>query len=261
VLTFVDYAQAREQLGLPDDADALDFEAFQDSDLDDPTPEAQLVETGVLGMPSLTSYVQTFEEDPASALFDGGQVTAAVNGLGDGYPMTIIKTGQPFSEIADGLTELGWRTEGDVLIKEGERFEQVADAGDGVVIIGRNEAAADALDAPGGPTGLLELLAPADQPVQAGATGNPSDECVSAVGGLENAALDEGVVRFGIGEGDVDADAITTEELAEGLGFETGEPAADGSYGEIPFTAAADGPPGSRIRAFLTRFASIYDCG
>jgi hypothetical protein len=117
-----------------------------------------------------------------------------------------------------------------------------------------------ALDAPGGPTELLELLAPADQPVQSGTSGNPSDECISTVGGWENAALEEGVVRFGLSDGDVDAEAITTDELEEGLGFETGEPTADGAYGEIPFTSDPEGPPGSRIRAFLTRFASIYDC-
>lgn len=262
VITFVDLAQAREQLELPADADALDFEVLKGSDVSDPTPEVQLLEAAILGMPSLTSFAQTLEEDPASAEFDGSQITAAVNTIGDGYPMTLIVTSQPFEEIADGLTALGWRTEGDVVIKEGERFEQVADGGDGVVIIGRNEIAADVLaDEPGGPTELFELLAPADQPVQAAAAGNPSDDCLAAVGGWENAALTEGVVRFGLADDQqADAEAIVTDELEEGLSFDTGEPTVDGAYGEIPFTAPEDGPPGSRIRAFLTRFASIYEC-
>jgi len=262
VITFVDLAEARAQLGLPADADALDFDAYEDFDADDPTPEQQLVETAVLGMPSLTSYVQTLEEDPASAEFDGSKITAAVNTIGDGYPMTIIVTTQPFEEIAEGLTALGWRTEGDVVVKEGERFEQVADGGDGVVIIGRNEIAADVLaDEPGGPTELFELLSPADQPVQAAVTGNPFDECVATIGGWENAALDEGVLRFGLADDQqADVESITTEELDETDTFDMGEPSVDGTFAEIPFTSPEDGPPGSSLRAFLTRFASVYDC-
>ena len=140
-ITFADLAQARVQLGLPADADALSFEALQGTDIRDPTPEAALVEAAVLSMPPLTSFVVTLEEDPAAEVFDGTAITGAINTIGEGFPMTILKTDQPFSEIADGLTALGYTEEGSTLTKEGERFEQVADAGDGIVVIGNNGAA------------------------------------------------------------------------------------------------------------------------
>jgi hypothetical protein len=260
-LTFVDYAAARDQLGLPADADALNFEVLRNSDPDDPTPEAQLVEAGILGMPSLTSFAQTLSVDPASAEFDGGKITAAVNTLGDGFPMTLIVTSQPFSEIADGLTKLGYRTEGQVLVKEGERFEQVADAGDGVILIGRNEAPADALAAKaGGPTNLLGLLTPADQPLQAAGSGVP-DNCVTSLGGWENAQTTEGVLRFTI-DGGASVDNFDLDQLNLALGINADEPTVDGDTAEIAFTTDdGGGPPRSRVRVLLTGFASGYDCG
>src|SRR5689334_11926348 len=71
VVSYVDLAEARDQLGLPADADALDFEALKGEAINNPSPDAQLIEAAVIGMPSLTTFVQTLSEDPASQVFDG----------------------------------------------------------------------------------------------------------------------------------------------------------------------------------------------
>jgi hypothetical protein len=259
VVSYVDFAQAREQLGLPEDADALEFEAVKGEDFNNPSPEGQLISAAVIGMPSLTTFVETLDEDPASQEFDGAAIDAAANTITDDGPLTIVHTTQPFSEIADGLTALGYRAEGTVLTKEGERFEQVADGGDGFIVIGRNQGAADAVAAQtGGPSDLLGLLEPADQPIQQVAKGIP-DDCVTALGGWENAQTTEGVLTFQV-EGGADADAFDTGELEHQIGLDAGEPSVDGDTAQVPFTTDIS-PPGSRVRIMLTRFVSGYDCG
>lgn len=259
-ITFVDFAAAREELELPDGADALDFDALQSVNVEDPTPEAQLVEAAVLAMPSLTSFVVTFEEDPNADVFDGAAITGALNTIGEGFPMTVIHTEQPFSEIADGLVELGWTQEGSTVTKEGERFEQVADAGDGIVVVGNNGAAADAVAAEAeGPTALVDLLEPADQPIAAAANGIP-DDCITTLGGWENAELTEGTLRFAF-DSEASAENFDLDELNESLRITAEEPAVDGETAEIAFTSEQDGPAVSRTRVMLTRFVSGYDCG
>jgi hypothetical protein len=261
VISYVDLAEVRDQLGLPADADSLDFAALKNEDTDDPGPDAQLIEAAIIGMPSLTSFVQTLQEDPASQQFDGSQIDAAANTLGDDGPLTVVHTSQPFGDIADGLKELGYRPEGNLLTKEGERIEQVADAGDGFVLIGRNTAPRDAVEAQAGaPDDLLSLLEPADQPIQQAATGAPGN-CVTALGGWENAQTTEGVLAFKV-NGGADAEAFDTTQLERSLGLEAEEPTTDGDTAQIAFTSDEQGgPPGSRVRVMLTRFATGYDCG
>jgi hypothetical protein len=259
VVSYVDLAEARDQLGLPADADALDFGALKGEDVSNPSPEAQLVEASVIGMPSLTTFVQTLSEDPAAQQFDGSGIDAAANTLGDDGPLTIIHTSQPFGEIADGLTKLGYRPEGNLLTKEGERFEQVADGGDGFVLIGRNTAPRDAVEAQAGePDNLVSLLEPADQPIQQAAQGVP-DDCVTALGGWENAQLSEGVLRFDLADGS-SADVLDVNELEHGLSIQADDPEENDGYAEVAFTRAADGPPGSSVRAMLTRIGAGYTC-
>jgi hypothetical protein len=259
LVTYVDLAQARDQLGLPADADTLDFDSLKNEDTGDPSPEAQLVEAAIIGMPSLTSFVQTLHEDPASQQFDGSKIDAAANTLGSDGPLTIIHTSQPFGDIADGLIKLGYRPRSNLLTKEGERIEQVADAGDGFVLIGRNTAPRDAVEAqPGGPDELMSLLAPADQPIEQAANG-ADGSCVERLGGWENAALSEGVLRFELAAGS-SADVIDTKELEQGLGIAADEPVDSDGYAEVAFTATADGPPASRVRAMLTRIGTGYAC-
>lgn len=261
VVSYVDLAEARDQLGLPADADALDFSALKNEDVNNPSPNAQLVEAAATGMPSLTTFVQTLSADPASQQFDGSEIDAAANTLGDDGPLTIIHTSQPFGDIADGLTKLGYRPEGNLLTKEGERFEQVADGGDGFVLIGRNTAPRDAVEAQaGGPDDLMSLLGPADQPIQQAANG-VQDDCVSALGGWENAQTTKGVLAFKV-DGGADASAFDTAQLDHDLGIDTGEPTTDGDTAQVPFTkAAGGGSPGSPVGVMLTRFVSGYDCG
>jgi hypothetical protein len=259
VISFVDFAQAREQLGLPADADALDFTALKGEGIDDPSPEAQLVGDAVIAMPSLTSFVVTLDVDPASAEFDGSQITAAASTIAKGFPMTVIKTTQPFSEISEGLTALGYTADGTTLTKEGERFEQVADGGDGIIVIANNDAAAEAVANKGdGPTELVDLLEPADQPIQAAGQGVP-DDCVTYLGGWENADTTEGVLRYEI-DGGASADNLDLDGLEQSLAITAEKPAVDGDTMEIPFTGDRD-QPGSRVRVLLTRFATAYDCG
>jgi hypothetical protein len=210
--------------------------------------------------PPLTSFVITFEKDPNAEVFDGTAIKAAINTIGTGFPMTILETDQPFSEISDGLTELGWTADGSTLTKEGERFEQVADAGDGIVVIGNNGAAAVAVANKGeGPTNLVDLLETADQPIAAAANGVP-DDCITTLGGWENAQLTEGTLRFVV-DGGADAESFDLDQLGESLRLTTEDPEVDGDTAEISFTSEEGGPATSRTRVMLTRFVTGYDCG
>ena len=175
-ITFVDFAAAREQLGLPADADALVVRRARGRRPREPDARG----AAGRGRGARDASADELRRHASRRIRPLRSSTAprsrrAVNTIGEGFPMTVIHTEQPFSEIADGPDRARLHRGGSTVTQEGERFEQVADAGDGIVVIGNNGAAADAVaaDEATGPTALLDLLEPADQPIAGRRERNP----------------------------------------------------------------------------------------
>lgn len=263
VLNEVDLAQARDQLGLPEDADALDFEAVLADDFDPQSPEGRLISAANVAMPDLTlSVVQTLEPDPIAEAFDGTAITEAANTNADEGQITAIRTTQPFEELADALAQEGYERDGEVLSNPDARIGEIADTGEGVIVLGSSGApAADAAaEAPGGPPELVDLLAPADQPIAQGIQG-AEEGCLTAFGGWENVTGTEGVVRIEL-EDEAEADRVDTGQLKEYMSATMSDPETDGNAVEVPFTAEERSAPGSPVRDVLVNFAiQVYDCG
>ncbi len=260
VVQVADLAAFREQLGLPEDADALpDTPADVDEDPDD--PGRRLLTASTITMPELSFAIQTLERDPIAEAFDGTAITgAATSGATEGT-LSAIRTGQPFDELADALEDKGYERDGDTLSNPDARIVEVTDAGDGVfVIAGDGASAADAVaDPSGGPAEAVALLEPRDEPLGQAVTGL-AEGCVQAFGGWENAPGTAGTIRLTLNQ-EADADRVDVALIEENASLATSEPVVDGDSVEIPFENPGENS-GSPIRDLLISFPSeIYDCG
>jgi hypothetical protein len=260
LLTQVDLGQAREQLELPDDADALDFEAALEGEFDPDSPEGTLLTAALIGMPPLTGALQTFEDDPVSAAFDGTAISAAATTLSEGGSVTAIRTGQSFDDLASALEPEGYERDGDALVNDEQRLTEIADAGDGILLLAEGSATASdaAADPPGGPTELIELLEPADEPIAQGVTSHEED-CITAYGGWENATFSSGTISVAL-DREADTADVDAGQLEDASSITLEEPTADGETVNIGFSADRD-PPTSLIRALVNQFGSgLYSC-
>jgi hypothetical protein len=282
LLAFADVAAAREQLGLPADADALAFELLADQDYDPKSPEARLLESATLAMPnfSVVSRSVTYTVPAGTDLdrvrpdlpppkptsfteaFDGRAIAAAVTGGSTDGPrgaLTAIRTSQPFDELADALAKHGYQRQGDVLSKPGADTNEVADAGDGVVVLSSKDAsAADAVADPGGgPAAALALLEPADEPIAMAFVG--PDECVTGYGGWQNASASSGAFAITI-DGAAELERVQLDGFEKFSGTEVGEPSVDADMVEVPFRDRGKAVA-SPIRNLQVSFGrGLYDC-
>ncbi len=259
---FADLAAAREQLGLPADADALAFELYGSPAYDPGAPETQLLELGGFATSILGLSARDLKPQPVTEAFDGGAVTAAAAAGTRAGPVTAIRTSQPFDEIATALEAVGYERDGAVLSKPGAEVNEVVDAGDGVLVIsGRDASAADAVaDPPGGPGAALALLEPADEPVRLAASGFEND-CVSGYGGWSNAAGTSGVLRVGV-DGEPDLDRVQLDGF-DWIDGELGEPSVVDDGINVPFTDAEGDNGTVPLRDFEAGSlgTGLYDCG
>jgi hypothetical protein len=257
----VDLAAAREELGLPDDAEALPFQAMIDQEFELDSPEGQLMVATQLGAPQLALSVQTLQLDPVTETFDDTAITAAATAPTEDGILTAIQTDQDFDDLADGLGAEGYERDGDTLTNADAEIQEVASAGDGIVLFSDRTGVAGeaASDPPGGPAELLDLLAGADQAIAQAGTGL-GDTCVVAFGGWENPQGTEGAIRIEV-DGTADAERVDLDALGEGGDtLDLGEPSVDGSTIEVPFTAESD-QGAFAIRALIqTTFGDVYDC-
>jgi hypothetical protein len=260
-VAYADVAAVREELGLPADADALDYGILLDRQTDPAAPEARLLDTARLALPSLGFSINPLEPDPVTEAFDGGAIAAAATGATKEALMA-IRTSQPFDELADALADEGYERDGDVLSAPGAPIGEVVDAGDGIFVLGEHDAsAADAVaDPPGGPEAALALVEPADEPVLQAVGGLPADDdCVTGYGGWHEASAETGDFRIAV-DGPADAGRVDLQGLAELTDTELGEPSADGDVAEVPFTGGGEGgaSPLRDLQASLG--LDLYDC-
>ena len=99
-----DLDAAREELGIADDADAIDLEAVSGGDLDLESPEYQLINVAINVVPPVRQFAQTFESPPLLEALDGGAISAgAADQAGLAGAPAAIRTSQSFDELADEL--------------------------------------------------------------------------------------------------------------------------------------------------------------
>ncbi len=255
-----DLTAFREQLGLPEDADALP-DTPADVDKDPADPDRRLLSASVITMPELSFAIQTLQRDPIAEAFDGTAISAAATSGGAEGTLSAIRTSQTFDDLAGALEDQGYERDGDTLSNPDARIGEVSDAGDGVfVIAGADASAADAVaDPPGGPAEAVALLEPRDEPLGQAVVGLAED-CVQAFGGWENAEGTAGTIRLALDD-EADADRVDVALIEENASLATSEPVVDGDSVEVPFENPGQNS-GSPIRDLLISFPSeIYDCG
>jgi hypothetical protein len=263
LLAVVDVAKAREELGLPPDADAADVGALSSEGLD--APESQLVLAAALGATPLAVAALSGAPDPVATALDGSAIEAAASNQGDPEgPVAVIRTRQSFDDLASKLADAGWERSGRTITNaEEERVSEITEAGDGVIVFSGKGASANELVAspPGGPKTMAALLAGDGPSVGLATTIPPSHRgCLRAFGGRETADNTEGVMRFQL-DGAADAADVDLSGLEES-GVEVGEVEVAGDIVEVPFTADL-GPSTNPINQVLADFAftDFYDCG
>jgi hypothetical protein len=163
VLRFADLAAMRSQLGLAEDANVAELPKGES-----PADDAQRRLAMTAG--ALLPYVGLGVERGLREAIDHGEITASASNVTTSAPgISVIRTSQPFDEIAAALGHRGYRRDGDVVRSRkyrgapkssrgsievggaGERvktaqptqdllrrfnYTLVADAGDGVVVLG-----------------------------------------------------------------------------------------------------------------------------
>jgi hypothetical protein len=265
VLATVDLDAAREELGLPEDADAIDIEAFAGGDMDIDSPEYQLINAASSVVPPVRQFAQTFESPPLLDALDGGAISAgAADQAGFAGAPAVIQTSQSFDELADELADAGYERDGDVVANPDEAISEIADAGDGILVMtGGDEGptAGELVESPpDGPGELTELLGDTELPIGLATSVEEVSECLTAFGGSQNAAGTEGELVIEV-SGEASSDAVGSDALGDTV-LDLGEPVIDGAVMTIPFTApeVANANPVGELLAQL-RPLDIYDCG
>lgn len=264
LISEVDLAAARQELGLDPDADATDIEAVASGEagLDDPSGE--LVTTAAFAIPPVNSFLLAGKTDPFVEALDGTAVTAAASNQSDpNGPVSVIQTDQPFADLASKLEGAGYKRDGDTLSDPTAVVSEVASAGDRVIVATGNGAAAGELagSPPGGPSELISLI-DFDGGSMAGATtvDGAQSPCMTALGGRGPADATGGTARFQV-DGTAEAGSVDAAAL-EAANLKPGEPKADGDTVEIPFTAPQQ-PGGNPVGQLIVNVdpAKLYDCG
>lgn len=253
----VDFTLARKELAQPKDATIVP-PTFK---VDPRSPAGQLLTAGSLGFHPLRVGITFLRSQlPALRAFDGGKLIAGASNIEQsGKLVNAVRTSQPFSEIADSLTEDGFEREGDTLTDpKGGALAHITDAGDGIVLITGEDVDPKALlDAPpGGPKDLE------------GDTGDerserlvlyPQGGCITAIGGNERADGARGELRMTV-EGTADAKTFKADALPDILILDA--PRVDG--GDV--TAGYRMPTGAQADPILLRilqtgdFRRLYGC-
>jgi hypothetical protein len=263
LLAVVDVARAREELGLPPDADAADVAALGSEGLE--APGSQLVLAAALGATPLAVAALSGAPDPVAAALDGGAIEAAASNQGDPEgPVAVIRTRQSFDDLASKLADAGWERDGETITNtDEERVSEITGAGDGVIVFSGSGASAKELVAspPGGPKAMAALLA-GDGPSVGLATMIPESQggCLRVFGGRETADNTEGVMRFEL-DGAADPGAVDLSGLEES-GIKVGKAEVAGDVVEVPFTAdlGAGTNPINQVLADFA-FTDFYECG
>ncbi|HEX6117663.1 MAG TPA: hypothetical protein VFY99_11220 [Solirubrobacterales bacterium] len=250
---YLDLEAAREELGLPDDADPADWDALRNREEGDPL--AEFVSAASPTLPHVQdSRVKYFELDAVGEAIDHSQVSAAAAGVGDDGSVTLLQSDQSFDEIAQELEEGGFERNGDVLVGESAGPEPVlpfvGDAGDGRIVVASTAEQAE--------------RAVAGDEEASGVT--PDEGCITGWAAGREIGEPEVAVVLRIDDG-AQADRVADEVplLTTGAGdAAVGEPEVDGDLVEATVTPTPEDEDatrgaGSGIGGSIA--IELYDCG
>ena len=261
-----DLVSLREELGLPADADPATFPGRGEEASED---EFDLFTATAQSLPHVRAAATALldpQEDPVVASIDHGQVSAAARATGDFGELVLMTTAQPFDEIAAALEDEGFSQDGDVWVPRkgaepvtGGAPWQVADGGDGRVVLAPERAAIDAAlgDEPEG-SPAKDLLGAVSGSVRFATDLQGGDSCLEVIAGGENPGTHEGEIVIEPTEAPDPARAGEAQET-EGVSVEEAE--IDGDLVRFPFTADAKAPGlGLDRLARSLAVADFYDC-
>jgi hypothetical protein len=202
--------------------------------------------------------------DALSRALDTAAISAAAaNELRSDNSITVIRTAQPFAELAKELTRNGYKRDGDTLVPVDLGERALSDAGDGVIVFGPSSSAAADLAAspPGGPAAPVELLGHSKDVVAAAVSG-PAESCVDAFGGWHDAGGGRGVLRLQL-DGTADPARFTAGAVDLEGGLDLGSPEADGDALDIAYDLENPENSVSPIDDLIQRVppGRLYRCG
>jgi hypothetical protein len=271
-LAYADLDAAREQLGLPPDA-AISGGGRQRLLLSFAARPLFRFSTVISGNPSL---------GPLGDVLDSHSIEVAVGtnfafsgpGADEIWPwdVVVLRTTQPFEEIAGVLREDGYEETDGLLLADrrppGTRrypstfpFPSIGDGGDGVVVFGGSAAAARAAlrDAGAELTEAAALLA--ELPGVARVASRPSSRCVVAIGLGEEADPREGELVVVV-EGKAHAKRLlfngrTSAALSKGTEVTFDQSTAEGNRATVRFRSTDELDP---TRLAVETVDDPYDC-
>jgi hypothetical protein len=267
-LAYADFATAKEQLGLPEDADVADFTTG-----DDPANvgRERLADTAAW----LLHYLTNPQPTPLRKAIDHGAIGAAANNVDDGGSgVSVIRTSQSFDDIARALGRSGYERDGDVLESKSppgpsRLYRVLADAGDGVIVLGfERRAVEDAVAGSAGSDNLARALLEGVDGVARGSIATVVDstslDCVRGLAVGESFDRETADLRIEI-DGEASADRFRLPELRERPRLEYGEPEVEGGVLTVEIVGGRDPDvPGVELPLDLLTAAlkpsRIYEC-
>ncbi|MGH2989097.1 MAG: hypothetical protein ACRDMA_04425 [Solirubrobacterales bacterium] len=290
-LRFADLAAMRSQLGLPEDADVADFPRGEH-----PADDGQRRLAMTAG--ALLTYLGLGVKRGLRRAIDHGAITAAASNVTTGAPgISVIRTSQPFDEIAATLEHEGYTRAGNVVRSRKYRgapkssrgsietygsgarikpalpdqdflrrfnYPVVADAGDGVVVLGFERRTVE--NAVTGSAGSGDPVRALLEDVEGVARGSAMivGNCVRALAVGESFDPHVTELRIDI-DGEASADRFRLPELRERPHLEYGEPGVGGETLTAEIVGGRDPDlPGVVIARDLSVLAldpdRIYDC-
>jgi hypothetical protein len=262
----VDLAAVREELGLDPDAEVPTAESASD----------HRVLGRYYGLASVgLAYLRFSDDVGAAEAIDSGRVSEAASAEGLDGQVVVLRTDQPFEEIADGMEEEGYERDGDLLVSD-DRFStggfRFVGSVDDVVILGVSAAAVDeALEAGAEPlaSAAATMLAAVEGSARVGVAANADREleCGSSFGIGVSAEPAEGeFAAYADGDGDPDNvfAGLDDDPRFDAFGIEVTTAEAEGDLVRVTFHY--EPAPAVTIRTPLelvlldSPFGELYDC-
>lgn len=207
-LMAIDFVAAREQLGLPADADPFEIKGVLTADGRIESSDREFRE---FRLNNLTIQILPFRVGAALGALDGGEVTAAAaTRVGTREEVMILATRQSFDELAAALKERGFEEDGDLLLDANPRtspsFSAVADARDGTIVLAGSADAAEEVLTDGERSEAATLLGSVSGVARRASMRIRSD-CLLGIAAGQELEPPEGQIAVGV-RGEPNADSL-----------------------------------------------------
>ena len=239
-IRLVDLGAAREELGLPADADA--------SEPGGSDAQSHLAAAASAVIP----YLSLPRPRPVQDAIDHGAIAAAAGNLVQGPPgITVLATSQPLDDVAAALVTEGYQREGDVL--EGDSsfvegsYSVIADAGENVLVLGYARGTVQqAISGSPGTDNPARALVEDVKGVARGAVVPADLGCINGIAVGESADLESGEIRIQV-SGEASAKRFQLPDTLTLPEFEFEKPGVDGealtaTVGVDPQSGLLNGP-------------------